>query len=190
MPSISRIAPVILCILATTSFADDETGKRLWHCGQFKLRGKITWQMPAINVKLPQQGQIGLLPLRNAAGTIAYVIIDVIDEWTVLVGASIPTGGIGDIVASTTGSAQSTRNNLLKANTSKEIEIDVRFICRMPTGGLANQQRFFPSQLFQVSGLSEKRGDPILELELVYAPYQRQALEYVNSQLREKPIVD
>lgn len=180
-----RITPVILCILATTCFADDETSKRLWQCGQFKQRGKIAWQMPTINIKLPQQGQIGLLPLQNAAKSIAYVIIDVVDEWTVLVGASIPSGGIGDIVGASVGDVQSAGRNNLMVNSPKKIDIDVRFICRMPTSGRADQQRFFPTQLFQVSGLSEKRGDPLLELELVYAPYQRQALTFVNSQLRE-----
>lgn len=176
-----------MCIVAHTCFADDETSKRLWQCGQFKQRGKITWQMPTINIQLPQQGQIGLLPLRNAVGAITYVVIDVVDEWTVLLGASIPTAGIGDLVAGTSGDIQSTRMNKLKVNTesTRKIEIDVRFICRMPTNGLADQQQFFPAQLFQVSGLSRKPGDPILELELVYGPYQSQALTYVHSQLRE-----
>lgn len=115
MHIVSQIATIVLMLQVAGDMTENTIGHNLWQSGQQKNRGKTSWQMPVINIAMPQLEQIGILPLRNEFGVFQYYVLEVVDEWTVLVGATIPRAStLGDITSSTTGSVQSTRGNLVK----------------------------------------------------------------------------
>lgn len=181
---------IAFTLLVSTTIAADEDyfGRRLWQVGQFRQRGKVNWRMPVIDVLVPQDGQVGILRPVNEHGNVQYFVINIIDEWTVTIGVAVP-GPFENITGATVGSAKSTRGNLLRAVPSPtRPEIDAEFICRMPTSGLSNGEKFNPNRLFCVSGIQEQNGKKLLELELLYAPHERKALSFVSAQLRENRI--